>query len=160
MGFYLFLLLLVLLFLRPPATNVYAAVLLGALVVLFLVRYLSTSYVIDGEYLRAWRLLGGQKARLKDVRRIEFASLRDLSATGFWGSWGWRGRMWSPRIGRFDSIYTETKGILVTAGDFPLYISPVDLEGFAQELSRRVRSLGGRLMSDSGDEAAVTEGAA
>lgn len=123
---------------------------LGLLVLVFLARYLSTYYVIDAEYLSARRILGGQRVRLKNIRRIEYASLRDLSATGFWGSWGWRGRMWSPRIGRFDSIYTETKGLLVTAGDIPLFISPRNSDEFAQELSRRVRSLGGRLMSDDG----------
>jgi len=59
--------------------------------------------------------------------------------------------MWSPRIGRFDAIYTDTAGLLVTAGDVPMFISPVDLQGFAQELSRRVRSLGGRLMNDESE---------
>lgn len=88
---------------------------------------------------------------MKNVRRIEFASLRDLSATGFWGSWGWRGRMWSPRVGSLDSIYTETKGLLITGGDVPLFISPRHPDEFAQELSRRVRSLGGRLISDDGE---------
>jgi hypothetical protein len=150
-GFYLVLLALALLVVRAPASDPWVGWILGVLVLLFLARYLSTSYVIDHEYLRAWRILGGRKVRLKDVRRIEYASLRDLSATGFWGSWGWRGRMWSPRIGRFDSIYTETKGLLVTAGDFPLYISPKREDEFAQELSRRVRSLGGRLISDSSE---------
>ncbi len=147
-GFYLILLAVAVLVIHAPTSEPWLIPLLAFVILLFLVRYLSTSYTIDSEYLRAWRLLGGQRARLKNVRRIEYASLRDLSATGFWGSWGWRGRMWSPRIGRFDSIYTETSGLLVTAGDVPLFISPVHPEAFAQELSRRVRSVGGRLLSD------------
>jgi hypothetical protein len=151
-GFYLVLLVLAVVVVRAPATDPWVPWILGLLVVLFLTRYLSTYYVIDHQYLRAWRLLGGQKVKLKEVRRIEYASLRDLSATGFWGSWGWRGRMWSPRIGRFDSIYTETKGLLVTAGDFPLFISPKRTDDFAQELSRRVRSLGARLVSDESEK--------
>ena len=136
---------------HAPTAEPWLIPFLAFVILLLLVRYLSTSYTIDGQYLRAWRILGGQRALLKNVRRIEYASLRDLSATGFWGAWGWRGRMWSPRIGRFDAIYTDTAGLLVTAGDVPMFISPVDLQGFAQELSRRVRSLGGRLMSDESE---------
>jgi Bacterial PH domain len=136
---------------HAPTSEPWLIPFLAFVILLLLVRYLSTSYTIDGQYLRAWRILGGQRAPLKNVRRIEYASLRDLSATGFWGAWGWRGRMWSPRIGRFDAIYTDTAGLLVTAGDVPMFISPVDLQGFAQELSRRVRSLGGRLMSDESE---------
>jgi Bacterial PH domain len=125
---------------------------LTALVVLMLVRYLSTSYRIDEEYLRAWRILGGRRVRLAEVRRIEYASLRDLSPGGFFAGWGWRGRMWSPRIGRFDSVHTEARsGILVTPEDEPLYISPREPEAFARELSRRVRSHVGRLTVDVGD---------
>lgn len=136
---------------HAPTAEPWLIPFLAFVILLLLVRYLSTSYTIDGQYLRAWRILGGQRALLKNVRRIEYASLRDLSATGFWGAWGWRGRMWSPRIGRFDAIYTDTAGLLVTAGDVPMFISPVDLQGFAQELSRRVRSLGGRLMNDESE---------
>jgi len=136
---------------HAPTAEPWLIPFLAFVILLLLVRYLSTSYTIDGQYLRAWRILGGQRALLKNVRRIEYASLRDLSATGFWGAWGWRGRMWSPRIGRFDAIYTDTAGLLVTAGDVPMFISPVDVQGFAQELSRRVRSLGGRLMNDESE---------
>jgi Bacterial PH domain len=114
-------------------------------VLLFLLRYLSTTYRIDGTYVRAWRVLGGQRVPLKQIRRIEFASLRELSATGFFGAWGWRGRMWSPRIGKFDSIHTETSGVLISGGDVPLFISPDDPTAFAEELSRRVRSVSGTL---------------
>jgi hypothetical protein len=125
---------------------------LAAFLLVALVRYLSTSYRIDDLQLRAWRIFGGRRVELEQVRRIEFASLRDLSPTGFFGAWGWRGRMWSPLIGRFDSIHTEaTGGLLITAGDVPVYISPRDPEGFARELSRRVRSYTGRLAYDVGD---------
>ena len=147
-GFYLFLLLLIGVFLRPPGTALWVGSLLAGLVLLFLARYLSTGYTLDEEYLRAWRILGGQKLQLKDVRRIEFTSLRELSPTGFWGSWGWRGRMWSPGVGSFDCIHSDPRGILVTAGDHPLFISPADPAAFAVELSRRVRSHGAQLMVD------------
>jgi hypothetical protein len=108
---------------------------------------LSTTYRIDAKWLRAWRVLGGQRVELKQVRRIEFASLRDLSATGFFGAWGWRGRMWSPQIGHFDSIHTETSGLLITGGSVPLFISPENPAAFAEELSRRVRSVGGAILA-------------
>jgi Bacterial PH domain len=117
-----------------------------------LARYLSTSYRIDDRDLRAWRILGGRRVRLEEVRAIEFASLRDLSPVGFFGAWGWRGRMWSPIIGRFDSVHTDPAlGLLITAGDASLFISPQDPAGFARELSRRVRSYTGRLSVDVGD---------
>ena len=60
--------------------------------------------------------------------------------------------MWSPVIGRFDSIHTDAvRGVLVTAGEYPLYVSPRDPAAFARELSRRVRSYSGRLAVDVGD---------
>lgn len=151
-GFYLVLLAVAVLVIHAPESEPWLIPFLAFVILLLLLRYLSTSYTIDHEFLRAWRLLGGQRVRLKNVRRIEYASLRDLSATGFWGSWGWRGRMWSPRIGKFDSIYTDTTGLLVTAGEVPLFISPLHPDEFAQELSRRVRSLGGHLLTDDSEK--------
>lgn len=154
-GAYLFLLLLVVVFLpNSTLTSVWwapwaiAAFLLGSLA-----RYLSTSYRVDDSTLSAWRILGGRRMRLDEVRKIEYANLRDLAPTGgLLGSWGWRGRMWSAQLGRFDSIYTDAAhGLLVSAGDVPLYISPTDPAAFARELSRRVRSYSGRLAVDVGD---------
>ena len=59
--------------------------------------------------------------------------------------------MWSPRVGPFDAIYSDpAHGLLVTAGEIPVYISPVDIDGFARELSRRVRSYTGPLAVDVG----------
>ncbi len=115
-----------------------------------LVRYFSTSYTIDDTYLVAWRILGSRRTRLEEVRKIEFMALRDLSPTGFFGSWGYRGRMWSPYISSFDAIYTDPVGLLVSGGPYPLFISPQDREGFARELSRRVRSYAGPLSVDVG----------
>jgi hypothetical protein len=153
-GTYVFLL-IVLLIVLPSSSFVTIAWVPYALAVFLLAalaRYLSTTYRIDDRELRAWRILGGRRVRLEQVRRIEFASLRDLSPSGFFGAWGWRGRMWSPLIGRFDSLHTEAAlGLLVSAGDVPLFISPRDPEGFARELSRRVRSYTGRLAVDVGD---------
>ena len=60
--------------------------------------------------------------------------------------------MWSPLIGRFNAVYPDSAvGILVTAGEVPLYLSPRDPAEFARELSRRVRSYSGRLSVDVGD---------
>lgn len=142
----------VLYFLRGDfaTANAWVPVGLTVLLVFLLVRYLSTRYTIDEEYLRAWRLLGGQKVKLAEVHRIEVSALRDLSPTGFYGAWGWRGRMWSPSIGPFDSIHTEPIGLLVTGGAHPLFISPRDVPSFARELSRRVRSYTGPLEFDAG----------
>ncbi len=116
----------------------------------FLVRYLTTSYVIDDANVVAWRILGPRRMPLKDVRKIEFMALRDLSPTGFFGAWGYRGRMWSPYISHFDAVYTDPVGLLITGGAYPLFISPSQREAFARELSRRVRSFPGNLSVDAG----------
>jgi hypothetical protein len=136
---------------EPLTTAAWLPWFLAGVVVLFLVRYFSTIYTIDDTHLRAWRILGGCRVALSDIRKIEFSALRDLSPTGFFGAWGWRGRMWSPQVGHFDSIHTEARGILVTGGVDPLFISPRDPVAFARELSRRVRSYSGRLSVDVGD---------
>lgn len=154
-GVYLVLILIVVVVL-PHSTALlftWAPAILGLLLALFLVRYISTTYWIDDSYLRAFRILGGQRVRLSEVRKIEYSSMRDLGPSGgIVGSWGWRGRMWSPRIGQVDAVYTDAAhGILVTAGRVPLYITPVDCPEFARELSRRVRSYTGRLSVDVGD---------
>ncbi|MCI4326991.1 MAG: PH domain-containing protein [Thermoplasmata archaeon] len=107
---------------------------------LFLARYASTYYVLDDRALHARRLFGSRTVPLEEVRRVEFANLRDLGPVSFFGGWGWRGRMWSPLIHTFDSIHTISAGVLVTAGDYPLFISPKHPVEFGQELSRRVRS--------------------
>jgi hypothetical protein len=162
-GAYLFLLIVMLVLLTPKTSGAYVWVpyLLLAVTALFLARYLSTGYVIDDTYFRARRILGGRKFRLEEIRRIEYASLRDLvpisGGVGF-GSWGWRGRLYSPSIGEFDAIYTDAaKGLLITAGAYPLYISPVDLPEFARELSRRARSYTGPLARDVGDPRQVAQ---
>jgi hypothetical protein len=156
-GTYIFVLLvIVLLFSRDVGTTFWwVPWVLGLLLVVMLARYLSTTYRIDEAELEAWRIMGSRRVRLDEVRRIEYTSLRDLAPSGsFFGGWGWRGRMWSPRIGSFDAIHTDASlGILVTAGEEPLYISPANPEGFARELSRRVRSYSGRLAVDVGDPA-------
>ncbi len=151
---YALLLLVIVLVLVPriAPSDAWVSYVLVALTVFFLVRYLSVTYTIDDEYLRAWKLLGGCRVALDEVRGLEYSSLRSLAPTGGWfgvGSWGWHGRMWSPSIGEFESVYTDpARGILVTAGALPLYISPARLEAFARELSRRARSYSGPLAVD------------
>jgi hypothetical protein len=152
-GAHVVLILLVVLFVHNPGGQYWVPYALIALLFLLLMRYLSTVYGIDDAYLRASRILGGRRVALRDVRQIEYMSLRDLSPVGIFGSWGWRGRMWSPRIGTFDSIYTDTFGLLVSTGEVPMFISPADPAGFARELSRRVRSFTGPLAVDVGDPA-------
>jgi Bacterial PH domain len=154
-GVYLFLILIVVVLFPGSFARIYvwAPWILGGVFVLFLARYLSTSYSLDDSFLRAWRILGGRRVHLDRVHKIEYTSLRDLgSAAGVSGSWGWRGRMWSPEVGHLDAVYTDAAhGILVSGDGVPLYISPVDLPAFARELSRRVRSYTGRLAVDAGD---------
>ncbi len=58
--------------------------------------------------------------------------------------------MWSPYVGKFDGIYTDPAGILVSASGVPLFISPRNPEEFARELSRRARSYSGSLVVDHG----------
>lgn len=156
-GAYVLLLLLLFVFVTPTTSGEYVWVpyLLLAVTLLLMARYLSTNYTLDDTFLRARRLLGGRVIRLEEVRRIEYGSLRDLvpisGGLGL-GSWGWHGRMYSPTIGEFDSIYTDAaRGLVVTAGTHPLYISPKDPVAFARELSRRVRSYTGPLAKDVGD---------
>jgi hypothetical protein len=127
---------------RPTSVSAFPSpiLVLDLIVILFFLRYASTTYSMDSERLRARRLFGSRAVLLEDVRRIEYANLRDLSATGFFGGWGWRGRMWSPVVGSFDSIHTRSSGVMVYAGDVPLFVSPRDPPAFALELSRRARS--------------------
>lgn len=123
---------------------------LDGLILFFLARYLSTHYSMDADRLHASRILGSRHVNLHEVRKIQFVNLSDLSPGGFFGSWGWRGRMWTPGLGHIDAIYTSSKGILVTAGEVPLFISPRDPPTFARELSRRVRSYRAPLSVDDG----------
>lgn len=125
---------------------------LVAVLAAFLARYLSTHYRLDADRLRAVRLFGSRSIALDEVRRIEFANLREIGTVSFFGGWGWRGRVWSPRVGRFDSVSTVSRGLLVSAGPVPVFISPKHLDYFARELSRRVRShTGVALEVDAGD---------
>jgi hypothetical protein len=155
-GAYAVLLLLIVFLIGPrlASADAWVTIFLVALTVLFLARYLSTRYVLDDVQLKATRILGGRRVPLEDVRAIEFASLRSLVPTGGllgMGSWGWRGRMYSSTVGEFDSIFTDAaSGLMVTAGAYPLYISPKHPEEFARELSRRVRSYTGPLLRDVG----------
>lgn len=132
-------------FLGPP----YFAAVLIALLLVFLLRYASTTYILDSERFRALRLFGSRSLRLREIRRIELANLRELGPVSFFHGWGWRGRMWSPLAGKFDAIHTISPGLLITAGEVPLFISPKRPADFARELSRRVRSSGGALLSDA-----------
>jgi hypothetical protein len=154
-GAYVVLLLLIGLVILPRSatSDLWVPYVLIVALVFYLVRYFSTRYTIDDTYLRARRIAGSRRVLLEEVRRIEYSSMRDLGGTGFagLGTWGWRGRTWSPTIGSFDSVYTDpARGLLVTAGEYPLYISPKHLEEFARELSRRVRSYTGPLPVDVG----------
>lgn len=154
-GVYIFLFLVILLLFSHDTGSSYWWVpwVLGLFVVALLARYVSTNYRIDDMQLAARRLFGGRRIRLDEIRRIEYIALHDLAPGGtFFGGWGWHGRMWSPQIGSFDAIFTDAaKGLLITAGEEPLYISPGRPEEFARELSRRVRSYSGRLAVDVGD---------
>ncbi len=157
-GFYAVLILLLLYVAYLPTSilpSPLLALFLAAVLLAFLARNLSTRYRMDSDALTAWRLFGSRRIDYDEVRKIEFSNLRDLGPVSFFGSWGWRGRMWSPIIGPFDSVYTVSRGLLVTAGTAPLFLSPRDPAAFARELSRRVRSLGIHLETDVGAPAAA-----
>ncbi len=149
-----YIILLLLAFFTVPASLIsggwWVPYLLYALILFFLVRYLSTHYSMDADRLHASRILGSRHVNLHEVRKIEFVNLSDLSPGGFFGSWGWRGRMWTPSLGPIDAIYTSPKGLLITADSVPLFISPRDPPAFARELSRRVRSYRAPLAIDDG----------
>lgn len=149
-----YLVLLILAVLTVPGSLIsggwYVPYLLYAIILFFLARYLSTHYTIDADRLHAARILGSRRVNLHQVRKIQFSNLRDLSPGGFFGSWGWRGRMWTPSLGSVDAIYTGSRGVMITAEGVPLFVSPRDPVAFARELSRRVRSYRGPLLVDDG----------
>ncbi|HEV2317893.1 MAG TPA: PH domain-containing protein [Thermoplasmata archaeon] len=116
---------------------------LVVVLLVYLARYSTTRYRIDDRSLRAQRLFGSRTLQLDQVRRIQRANLRTLGAVGFLGTWGWRGRVWSPMVGNFDTVHTVSDGLLIAADGVPVFISPIDPDGFQQELSRRVRSVNG-----------------
>ena len=150
-GMYVVLFVLMVLILPHTGDALWVVGLLLFLIAFFLVRYLTTTYSMNDTFLRSWRVGGSRRIHLESIRRIEYGSMRELAPTGFVGSWGWRGRMWSPRIGSFDAVYTDpVQGLLLSGEGVPIYISPNDLDGFARELSRRVRSYTGALDVDVG----------
>ncbi len=119
---------------------VIAEVLVAALIV-YLGRYLSTRYRLSPHDFTAARLFGSRRIPIQEIRHVAAANLRDLAPVSFIGSWGWRGRMWSPRLGPFDTVHTSSEGLLVLGGTgVPVFISPKDPGAFVTELSRRVRS--------------------
>jgi Bacterial PH domain len=118
------------------------------LLLIYLARYVSTRYAVDDRTLVAWRLFGSRRMRLDRIRRIQSANLRRLGATGFVGTWGWRGRVWSPVVGFYQTVHTDSEGLLITGDGDPLFISPKDVPEFARELSRRVRSVSGGFEPD------------
>lgn len=143
--FYAILILVIVLLLPRLVTNHAAVELLTALMVLYLARQLSIFYSIDEDHLNAWRLFGWRRVPLTSIRRIEESSLRELSPTGLFGTWGWRSRLWSPQVGKLEVIHTYHRGLLVFTDEVPLFISPKDRESFASELTRRVEAAGGTL---------------
>ena len=117
-----------------------AEVLVAALII-YLGRYLSTRYRLTHRTFMALRMFGSRRIPLEEIRHASHTNLRDLAPVSFIGSWGWRGRMWSPRLGQFDTVHTTSEGLLISGGTgVPVFISPKDPEAFLAELSRRVRS--------------------
>ncbi len=145
-----FILAVLLLLYSGTVTSPWVTAFIAALFLIYLARYISTFYVLDSDQLKAWRLFGSRRIRFEEIRSVALANLRDLGPVGFVGTWGWRGRVWSPVIGHFDTVHTVSPGLLVTAGRVPLFISPRDPAGFARELSRRARSWGVELAIDPG----------
>jgi len=134
-GFYL--VLLVALYFLKGLVGLDIALFLIAVLLVYLARELSIRYVLTDDDLTAWRIFGWRRIPLATVRKVERASLRELSPVSFFGAWGWRSRMWSPVIGRFDNISGYHAGLLVYGQGVPLFVSPADPEGFARELVSR-----------------------
>ncbi len=143
--FYAILILAIVLLLPRLVTSQAAVELLTALMVLYLARQLSIFYSIDDDHLNAWRLFGWRRIPLASIRRIEGSSLRELSPTGLFGTWGWRSRLWSPQVGKLEVVHTYHRGLLIFTDEVPLFISPRDRKSFASELTRRVEAAGGTL---------------
>lgn len=139
--FYLFLIIVITYLGTYRFTSPLVAEVLVAALIVYLGRYVSTRYWLDSRNFTAARLFGSRRIPIEEIRQIEPANLRDLAPASFFGSWGWRGRMWSPQIGPFDTVHTSSEGLLVRGGTgVPVFISPRDPEAFVAELSRRVRS--------------------
>jgi Ca2+/Na+ antiporter len=143
-GTYLFLMLMLYLLTLWVHLSVYAAIGLIAILVLYLVRFLTMSYTIGEETLRATRIFGSRVVPLDTVRKVDLSSLRDLAPVGWSGTWGWRSRMWSPVIGHFDNISSVHLGLTVYGDGVPFFISPKDREAFLSELDKRC---GNRLLT-------------
>ncbi len=134
-GFYL--VLLVALYFLKGLVGLDIALFLIAVLLVYFARELSIRYVLNDDDLIAWRIFGWRRVPLASIRKVERASLRELSPVSFFGAWGWRSRMWSPVIGRFDNISGYHAGLLVFGQGVPLFLSPADPEAFAQELVSR-----------------------
>jgi hypothetical protein len=134
-GFYL--VLLVALFFLRGLVGLDIVLLLIAILLVYFARELSIRYVLTDDDLIAWRIFGWRRIPLATIRRVDRASLRELSPVSFFGTWGWRSRMWSPVIGRFDNVSGYHAGLLVYGQGAPLFISPADPAAFAQELVSR-----------------------
>ena len=154
-GVYVFLILvLIVIFpLRNTLAYSWAPWAVAALFVLFLARYMSTSYSIDDSYLRAWRILGGRRIALEKVNKIEYDNLAtwdrraDSSGPGA-GTVG----CGAPRSAALTpSIRTPRREFSSRRRGCPSTSPPFDVPEFARELSRRVRSYTGRLLVDVGD---------
>jgi hypothetical protein len=121
--------------------NPVLAEVLDTALIIYLARYVSTRYRLTSHTFEANRLFGSRRIPIEEIRHVAPANLRDLGPVSFIGSWGWRGRMWSPHFGPFDTVHTSSEGLLVTGGSgVPVFISPTDPDAFVTELSRRVRS--------------------
>ena len=113
---------------------------LALLLLVYLVRYVSTRYRITERELAALRLFGSLRIPLARISTIRPADLRLLAPVGLFGTWGWRGRVWCPSVGTIDTVSTHSAGLLISGGPVPLFVSPEDPAGFQKELSRRIRT--------------------
>ena len=143
-GFYSVLILLMLgvrVYGTPGVVTDDLAPFIDVVLLLYLARYLTTRYRIDDRSLYAYRLFGSRRIPLAEISRIQRTNLRSLAPVGFIGTWGGRGRVWSPMVGTFDTIHTVSDGLLIGGSGVPAFISPKAPEEFQRELSRRIRSV-------------------
>ena len=136
-GTYVFMILIFLLLTNWGFIPEYAGIILIVILLVYLVRIVTTVCVIDEDTLRASRIFGSRRVDLDTVRKVDVLSLRDLAPVGWVGTWGWRSRMWSPVVGPFDNLSTIHLGLMIYGDGVPFFISPRDRDEFLKELDER-----------------------
>lgn len=139
-GAYIFLVILMVILFETKNIPENVGLFLVAVLVVYLARMVSLHYTLEDGKLKVLRLFGSRRVPISEVHKVEPSSLRDLSPVSFMGGWGWRSRMWSPVVGRFDNLSTVHKGLMIYATEPPFFISPKDPDKFLAQLQKETGS--------------------